>query len=116
MAKLTFADEFNILDAGTAGSGQPWEYAWDWTPNGFADASMASYEMNPNVPGMPADANVYSINNGVLSMGIKNTPVDVPGNLVNNLPYLSGEINTKNQFTRSMATLRLVSRRLQALG
>ncbi len=56
MAKLTFDDEFNSLDAGTAGSGNPWEYSFDYAPNGFSDSSMSSFEVNPNAPGMPADA------------------------------------------------------------
>ncbi len=57
--------------------------------------------MNPNTPGMPADANTYSVSNGILSMGIKNTPSDVPGSLVNNQPFLSSEINTKNEFSQT---------------
>lgn len=101
MAKLTFDSEFNSNNIGSVGQGQPWEYSFDYAPNGFADSSMSSYEVNPNAAGLPADANVYNVGNGLLTMQIKNTPSDVPGNLVNNEPFLSGQINTKNEFSQT---------------
>lgn len=98
MAKLTFDDEFTSLHAGTYGQGQPWSYAYSWSPNGYADANLSSYIVNPN--GLPADANVYSDQNGLLSIAAKNTPSDVSPSSVGNDPYLSGQITTKDSFSQ----------------
>lgn len=99
MAKLTFDDEFNTLDAGTAGAGKPWEYGWDWSPNGTTDSSLSSWQGNP--ADLPADANAYSVNNGVLSMKIMNTPSDVSPGSVGNAPFLGAQLNTKNEFSQT---------------
>jgi len=98
--KPTFDDEFNTLslDNGTTGTWQPSMF---YSPNGSTDPSISSWEMSPLWgPTSAADANVYSVSNGVLSMGIKPTPADVSG-AVNNTPFLAGELTTHRTFSQT---------------
>ena len=72
-AKPTFDDEFNTLslDNGTTGTWMPSIF---YNPNGSTDPSISSWEVNPLWgPTSSPEANVYSVNNGVLSMAIKPT-------------------------------------------
>jgi beta-glucanase (GH16 family) len=95
MTKLTFDDEFNSLSLynGTNGTWQP---AYDWSPNGFNAGS--SWLVNPAV--MPADANIYSVSNGTLSMAIKPLPADVSSASVGGDQFLSGQLETKPSFSQ----------------
>ena len=99
-AKPTFDDEFNTLslDNGSTGTWQPSMF---YSPNGSTDPSISSWEMNPLWgPTSGADANVYSVSNGVLSIGIKPTPASVSA-AVNNTPFLAGELTTHRTFSQT---------------
>ncbi len=102
MNKLTFDDEFNSLSLYNGTSGV-WQPAMNYSPNGTTDTgSMTSWEVNPLWgPTSAADANVYSIGNGVLSMAIKPTPADVNPASVNNQPFLAGELTTYPSFSQT---------------
>jgi len=98
--KPTFDDEFNTLslDNGTTGTWAP--SIW-YSPNGSTDPSLTTWEVNPLWgPTSAADANVYSVSNGVLSMAVKPTPADVSA-AVNNTPFLAGELTTHRSFSQT---------------
>ena len=99
-AKPTFDDEFNTLslDNGTTGTWMPSIF---YNPNGSTDPSISSWEVNPLWgPTSSPEANVYSVNNGVLSMAIKPTPASVSA-AVNNTPFLAGELTTYHSFSQT---------------
>jgi beta-glucanase (GH16 family) len=50
-------------------------------------------------PTSGADASVYSVSNGTLSLAIKPTPADVSG-AVNGTPFLSGQLETRPTFSQ----------------
>lgn len=72
-----------------------WNYGFSYAPTGFTDNTMGSWHVNPNAPGMPADANVFSTGPGGLSIALKNTPADVNPALVGSKPFLSGIVTSK---------------------
>ena len=99
-AKPTFDDEFNTLslDNGKTGTWAP--SIW-YSPNGSTDPSISSWEVNPMWgPTSAPEANVYSVSNGVLSVGIKPTPASVSA-AVNNTPFLAGELTTYRTFSQT---------------
>ena len=99
-AKPTFDDEFNALslDNGRTGTWAP--SIW-YSPNGSTEPSISSWEVNPMWgPTSAPEANVYSVSNGVLSMGIKPTPASVSA-AVNNTPFLAGELTTYRTFSQT---------------
>ena len=99
-AKPTFDDEFNklSLDNGITGTWMPSIF---YNPNGSTDPSISSWEVNPLWgPTSSAEANVYSVNNGVLSIDIKPTPASVSA-AVNNTPFLAGELTTYHSFSQT---------------
>jgi beta-glucanase (GH16 family) len=98
--KLTFDDEFNklSLDNGSTGTWQP---AYSWAPNGTTDSTMTSWTMSPTWgPTSAADANVYSVNNGALSIGFKPTPADVNRNDIGGQQFMSGQLTTHRSFSQ----------------
>jgi len=97
VAKLTFDDEFNGDSLDTS----KWQYVYDWSPNGYTDPGLSSWLVNPNAPGMPPDANTYSVADGALSITLKSTPPDVPPSLVGNDPFLGGQLTTKHSFSQT---------------
>jgi beta-glucanase (GH16 family) len=97
MTKLTFDDEFNTLSLYNGSSGT-WQPSYSWAPNGLNVGT--SWLVNPMAGGTSAaDANIYSVSNGTLSIGIKPTPGDVLG-AVGNTPFLSGQLETKPTFSQ----------------
>lgn len=94
----TFDDEFNSLDL----TNGPWKPAISWAPNGTTDPTTSSWSMNPAWgPTSAADANVFSVTNGVLSIAIKPTPADVTPSSVGNAPFLSGQLTTQAAFSQT---------------
>ncbi len=97
---MTFDDEFNSLSLNN-GSGGTWAPAYGWAPNGSTDPSVSSWHVNPFYgPTSGSDANVFSDNNGVLSIGIKPTPGNLSG-AVNGTPFLAGQITTLGSFSQT---------------
>jgi beta-glucanase (GH16 family) len=98
--KPTFDDEFNTLSLDNGATGT-WAPSIWYSPNGSTDSTLTSWEVNPLWgPTSAADANVYSVSNGVLSMAIKPTPADVSA-AVNNTPFLAGELTTYRSFSQT---------------
>ncbi len=97
----TFDDEFNnglSLWNGTSGTWQP---AYSWSPNGYADSTMSSWMVNPNYgPTSQADADPYSVQNGVLNIAFEPTPADVSPSNVGGLSFISGQLTTKQSFSQ----------------
>jgi beta-glucanase (GH16 family) len=102
VSKLTFDYDFNSLSLYNGTSGV-WQPAINYSPNGTTDTgSMSSWEANPLWgPTSAADANVYSVTNGVLSMAIKPTPADVNPASVDDQPFLAGELTTYPSFSQT---------------
>jgi len=97
---LTFDDEFNSLSLNN-GNGGNWSPAFGYSPNGSTSDSTSSWEVNPLWgPTSGDNANVFSINNGVLSIAIKPTPSDVSA-AVDNRPFLAGQLITANSFSQT---------------
>ena len=98
--KPTFDDEFNTMsfDNGKTGT---WAPAMWYNSNGGTDSTLSSWELNPLYgPTSAADANPYSVNNGVLSLAIKPTPADVSA-AVNNTPFIAAEATTYRTFSQT---------------
>ena len=96
---LTFDDEFDSLSLNN-GSGGTWSPAFSYSPNGSTDGTVSSYQVNPLWgPTSAADANPFSIGNGVLSMAIKPTPDDIKG--VVSKPFITGQLLTDRSFTQT---------------
>ena len=96
---LTFDEEFNSLSLNN-GSGGTWSPTFSYNPNGGTDGSLSSYQVNPLWgPTSSADANPFSIDNGVLSLAIKPTPADVKG--VVSKPFIAGQLLTDRSFTQT---------------
>ena len=99
--KQTFNGTFTSM-ASTIGSGGAWQPAISWAPNGLTDPTTTSWSVNPAWgPTSAPDANVFSINNGVLSIAIKPTPADVKSSDVQGAPFLSGELTTHDTFSQT---------------
>ncbi len=97
---LTFDDEFDSLSLNN-GSGGTWSPFFNYSPNGSTGGGTSSWQVNPFYgPTSGGDANVFSDNNGVLSIGIKPTPASVSG-AVNNTPFLAGQLMTNNSFSQT---------------
>ncbi len=97
---MTFDDEFNSLSLNN-GSGGTWSPAYDWAPHGRTSGDTSSWQVNPAWgPTSGGDANVFSDNNGVLSIAIKPTPGNISGS-VEGRPYLTGELTTRNSFSQT---------------
>lgn len=97
---MTFDDEFNSLSLNNGSSGV-WSPAYDWSPNGLTNGTISSWNVNPSWgPTSGGDANVFSADNGVLSIGIKPTPGSVSG-AVQNKPFLSGKVTTIKSFAQT---------------
>ena len=96
---LTFDDEFNSLSL-DRGSGGTWSPVFSYSPNGSTDDTLSSFQVNPNWgPTSAADANPFSISNGVLSMAIKPTPADIKG--VVSKPFITGQLLSDRSFTQT---------------
>jgi len=99
--KQTFNGAFTSLSS-TLGPGGAWQPAINWAPNGLTDPTTTSWSMNPAWgPTSAPDANVFSINNGVLSIAVKPTPADVKSSDVGGAPFLSGELTTHDTFSQT---------------
>ena len=98
---LTFDDEFNSLSLAN-GSGGTWTAGNWWSPDGSTDSTLTSFTVNPAYgPTSAADANVYSTNSGVLSIGFEPTPSDVSPAAVSNRSFISGELTTHSSFAQT---------------
>ncbi len=96
---LTFDEEFNSLSL-NSGSGGTWSPAFSYSPNGSTDDTLSSFQVNPLWrPTSAADANPFSISNGVLSMAIKPTPADVKGAV--SKPFITGQLLSDRSFTQT---------------
>jgi len=90
---LTFNEKFDALSLNN-GAGGTWSLAFKYSPNGSGGGGTNSWEVNPLWgPTSSADANVCSVNDGVLSMAIKPTPASVSA-AVDNAPFLAGRLIT----------------------
>ena len=99
-AKPTFDDEFNTLSLYDGKTGT-WQPSMFYSPNGTTDSSISSWEVSPFWgPTSAPEANVYSVSDGVFSMGIKPTPASVSA-AVNNKPFLAGELTTYHSFSQT---------------
>ncbi len=96
-ATLTFDDEFNSLSIWNGTSGN-WQYAYSWAPNGVD--TNGGWFVNPTWgPTSAAGVDPYSVNNGVLSIGLIPTPASVLSS-VNNEPSLTGQVETQASFSQ----------------
>lgn len=96
-ATQTFDDEFSSLSIwdGTSGT---WQYAYSWSPNGYD--SDGGWLVNPDWgPTSAADADPYSISNGVLSIGLIPTPTSTLSS-VDDQPFLTGQIETQKSLSQ----------------
>jgi beta-glucanase (GH16 family) len=100
MSKLLFDDEFNSLDFWNGTSGT-WQTSYSWSPDGYAGSDMSSWFVNPMYgPTSTADANPYSVVDGVLKLGIIARPSDVASSSVGGENYLSGLMTTYPSFSQ----------------
>ena len=112
---MTFDDEFNSLSLNN-GSGGTWSPAYGWAPQGQTSGSTSSWEVNPFYgPTSGSDANVFSDNGGVLSIGIKPTPSNISG-AVNGTPFLGGELTTINSFSQTYGYFEMNAKLSNAAG
>ena len=112
---LTFDEEFNSLSLNN-GSGGTWSPAFGYAPNGGIGGSTSSWEVNPLYgPTSGADANVFSVSNGVLSIAIKPTPADVSA-AVNNAPFLAGQLITDRSFSQTYGYFEMNAKLSDAQG
>ncbi len=112
---LTFDEEFNSLSLNN-GSGGTWSPAFKYSPNGSSSGSTSSWEVNPLWgPTSGADANVFSVSNGVLSIAIKPTPADVSA-AVNNAPFLAGQLITDRSFSQTYGYFEMNAKLSNATG
>ncbi len=111
---LTFDEEFNSLSLNN-GSGGTWSPGFRYSPNGGTDGSISSYQVNPLYgPTSAADANPFSISNGVLSIAIKPTPADVSG--VIGKPYITGQLLTDKSFSQTYGYFEMSAKLSNAPG
>ena len=110
----TFDDEFDSLSLSN-GSGGTWSPAFSYSPNGSTDGTLSSYQINPLYgPTSAADANPFSISNGVLSMAIKPTPADVSG--VAGKPFITGQLLTDKSFSQTYGYFEMSAKLSNAAG
>ena len=112
---MTFDDEFNSLSLNN-GSGGTWSPAYGWAPNGQTSGMTSSWEATPFYgPTSGGDANVFSDNNGVLSIGIKPTPGNISDS-VGGKPFLAGEITTQSSFSQTYGYFEMNAKLSNAAG
>jgi len=112
---MTFDDEFNSLSLNN-GSGGTWSPYYNWAPQGQTSGTTSSWEVNPFYgPTSGSDANVFSDNGGVLSIGIKPTPSNISG-AVNGTPFLGGELTTINSFSQTYGYFEMNAKLSNAAG
>ena len=112
---MTFDDEFNSLSLSN-GSGGTWSPAYGWAPNGQTSDTTSSWQATPFYgPTSGGDANVFSDNNGVLSIGIRPTPGDISG-AVGGKPFLAGEITTQGSFSQTYGYFEMNAKLSNAAG
>ena len=111
---LIFDDEFNSLSLNNGSSGT-WSPAFSYSPNGGTDSTVSSFQVNPLAAATSAaDANPFSINNGVLSMAIKPTPADISG--VAGKPFITGELMTDRSFSQTYGYFEMNAKLSNAAG
>ena len=112
---MTFDDEFDSLSLNN-GSGGTWSPAYGWAPNGQTSDTTTSWQVTPFYgPTSGADANVFSDNNGVLSIGIKPTPSNISG-AVDGKAFLGGEITTQGSFSQTYGYFEMNAKLSNAAG
>ena len=112
---LTFNEEFNALSLNN-GSGGTWSPAFSYAPNGTMGGNTSSWEVNPLYgPTSGADANVFSVSDGVLSIAIKPTPASVSA-AVNNAPFLAGQLITDRSFSQTYGYFEMNAKLSNAQG
>lgn len=90
MAQVTLDDPFTAL-------GAPWEPVYPWSPDGWtADGSWLA---NPAL--LPADANPFSVANGVLTLSDFAAPADVASSAIGGLSRIGGQILTEGTFSQT---------------
>lgn len=111
---LTFDEEFDSLSFNN-GTGGTWSPAFPYSPNGSTDNTVSSFQVNPLWgPTSAPDANVFSIDNGVLSMAIKPTPDDVKG--VISKPFITGQLLTDRSFSQTYGYFEVNAKLSNATG
>ncbi len=112
---LTFDDEFNSLSLRNGGSGT-WSPAFDYSSNGSSSDTLSSWQVNPSWgPTSGVDTNVFSTDNGVLSIATKPTPGNV-GSAVDNKPFLGGQLITANSFSQTYGYFEMNAKLSSAAG
>ncbi len=112
---MTFDDEFNSLSLNN-GSGGTWAPAYGYSPNGSTSDDTSSWEVNPFYgPTSGGNANVFSVNNGVLSIALKPTPSDISG-AAGNKPMLGGQITTLGSFSQTYGYFEMNAKLSNAAG
>jgi beta-glucanase (GH16 family) len=101
VSKPSFVDNFDALSLSNSNSGV-WQPSMYYSPSGSIDSpTMTSWMASPlAVATSMADANVFSVKAGILSIDIKPTPADVVSSSVGNAAFLGGELTTYQSYSQ----------------